>query len=579
MANVSSLATGSSNLGLAGLASGFDWQSLISQLVTVERSPEQRLRLDQNRLQQQNNAFAGIKTELTVFQNDLASLKDPGFFDSRTATASDPTLASATAAAGAALGSYSFSVTQLASAASWRGATGAGASLSTTDDVSALTLSSAGLASPITAGTFTVNGKQITIATTDTLKNVLDQISTATGGAVTASYSSANDAITLSSASEIVLGSATDSSNFLQAMKLANNGSPTVTSASRLGAVKIASPLSQSNLATAVTGDVDGNGTFTINGVPISYSTGSDSITNVLKRINDSGAGVVAGYDATNNRFTLMNRNPGDIGIALADVTGNFLAASGLSGGALAHGSNLLYSLNDGPQLSSQTNTISEATSGITGLSVTALDKGDFAVTIGSDTNKVRTAIANFVAQYNKVQSVINAQTASSTDANGKVTAGLLAGDQSVESLIASLRNSMNGATSSLSGARFRLDSLGFVSNGHDDSLSTTDLSGLDTALTSNLGALKDLFTHAGTGLAVQLDSFITATIGDKGSMIAHQSALTTQSAAIDTQISSIEKHVSTYQQNLTAEFVAMETAQAQINQQMQYLSKTFGSG
>ena len=192
----------SSNLAISGLASGFDWQSLVSQLVAVERSPQTLLQIQQGLLGQQNIALGGIKTELGVLQNAAAVLKDSAFFDSRTATPSDASLASATAAAGTTVGTYSFNVSQLASVAVWKGTTGAGGPLSSQDissqsaDTTGLTLSAASFAQAVTAGTFTVNGKQITIAATDTLKSVFDQISHETDGAVTASYSKDSDKIT-----------------------------------------------------------------------------------------------------------------------------------------------------------------------------------------------------------------------------------------------------------------------------------------------------------------------------------------------------------------------------------------------
>ncbi len=127
-------------------------------------------------------------------------------------------------------------------------------------------------------------------------------------------------------------------------------------------------------------------------------------------------------------------------------------------------------------------------------------------------------------------------------------------------------------------GALKRLDSLGFVSNGNDDSLSSADLSGLDSALATNLSGVKDLFSNTSTGLAVQFNSFLDGTIGDKGSLVTHQTNLTTQSTDIDTQISNMESQILIYQQQLTDGFVAMEVAQSQTNQQLAYLTKTFAS-
>ena len=587
----------SSNLAISGLASGFDWQSLVTQLVTLERSPETLLQVQQSLLGQQNIALGGIKTELGVLQNAAAGLKDSTLYDSRSATPSDATLASATAAAGTTAGTYSFNVSQLASAAVWKGTTEAGGHLSSENvgskynsTASGPTLSAAPFAQAVTAGTFTVNGKQITIATSDTLKDVFDRISSVTGEAVTASYSKDSDKITLSSSSAIILGSGADTSNFLQVAKLSNSntvttddgdGTFTVTmaSAAKLGSVRTTGALTNANLGEDISDGGSGNGAFTINGVSISFSATSDSLTNVIDRINNSAAGVIASYDSANNRLSLTNKANGDVGISLQDSAGsNFLAATGLTGGSLTRGEDLLYTVNGGPQLSSRTNTITGDSSGITGLSVTALAEKSFTVAVAGDTAKIKTAITSFVNAYNKVQAAINTETASSTNATGKVTAGTLAGDQDTATLNSRLRELMNSTVSGLSGTLKRLDSLGFVSNGNDDSLSTADLSGLDNALATNLSGLKDLFSNTSTGLAVQFNSFLDSTIGDKGSLVTHQTNLTTQSTAIDTQISNMESQILIYQQQLTDGFIAMEVAQSQSNQQLAYLTKAFAS-
>src|SRR6185503_19385116 len=117
------------------------------------------------------------------------------------------------------------------------GATNIGSPISSTNDVSGIVLSSAGFSTAVTAGRFTVNGQQITIETTNSLQDVFMAIETATGGNVTASYDSTTDSITLSSAGQIVLGSATDTSNFLRVAKLYNNGTGTITSSGSLGGV------------------------------------------------------------------------------------------------------------------------------------------------------------------------------------------------------------------------------------------------------------------------------------------------------------------------------------------------------
>src|SRR5262249_43336640 len=146
--------------------------------------------------------------------------------------------------------------------------------------------------------------------------------------------------------------------------QLFNNGGTSVTSSSALGHVQLTTSMTNAQLTTPLNDGGSGQGQFTINGVTINFNASTDSIKNVLDRINASNAGVTASYDTLNNRFVLTNNVSGDIGVALQDVTGNFLAATGLSGGALQHGQNLLYSLNGGPQLVNQSNTITKTSSG-----------------------------------------------------------------------------------------------------------------------------------------------------------------------------------------------------------------------
>jgi flagellar hook-associated protein 2 len=563
---------------LSGLASGMDWQSLVTQIIQADRAPETQMQTEKSTIQQQKTAYTNIQTQLNTLQTKLQTLTDPSLFDSRTSQVDDSTVASATAAAGATQGSYVFNFTQLATAASLQGSTNIGKSLNSTNDVSGLVLSGAGFASPVTAGAFTVNGNQVTLATTDTLQSVFDKINTATGGAVTGSYDATSDTISLTSANEIVLGSATDTSNFLQIAKLYNNGSGEVTSSAALGAVSLVGPMANANFATTISDGGSGNGQFTINGVSISYSATGNSIQNVIDQINNSAAGVIASYDTVNDRLVLTNRSTGDTGIALQDVTGNFLAATGLTGGTLQRGKNLLYSVNGGPQLVSQSNTLTADSSGVTGLSVTALKQASTTVTVGSDTAKIKTSIQDFVTEYNNTQNLIDSQTASTTDSQGKVTAGILTGDTVAEEITSKLRSLAYSPLPNGTNGISTLADLGIDSNGQDNTLSITDSTKLDDALANNLQSVKQLFSDTTNGLAVNLNTYVTATTGDSGTLATEQDTLTKQSADIDQQISDLESRLSDEQQRLTTEFVNMETAQAQTNQQMQYLQQRFGT-
>jgi flagellar hook-associated protein 2 len=564
-------------LGLSGLASGFDWRAFVDQMVEVERIPQQRLLLEQNTIEQRRNAYTAIKTQLAVLQNRLTSLKDPDTFESRTSQVSDGNAATVSAGAGAPLGSYAFNFTQLATSAKLNGASNIGAPLSTTNDVSGVVLSSAGFATTPTAGSFTVNGQQVTVEAGHTLQDVFTGIEIATGGQVTASYDPATDKISLSSASEIVLGSAADTSNFLQAAKLYNNGTPTIASSDALGGVKRAAPLNAANFTTAITDGGSGAGSFKINGVEIAFNASTDSLNNVISRINDSTSGVLASYDQINDRIVLTNENTGDIGVSVEDVTGNFAAVAGLSAGTLERGKNLLYSINGGGTLVSQSNTISEESSSLAGITVTALDEASVTVTIGSDTAAIKTAIQDFITEYNKTQSIIETNTASSTNADGQVTAGTLAGESDANDIASRLRSTAYNVLSGFSASMNQLADLGIISNGNDNTLSLDDEAALDAALVSNVSGIKQLFADTTDGIAVKLDEYVEGMIGDEGSLVDKDSNLSKEVASITTQVSDLERLVQANKASLIERFVTMETAQAQINQQLQFLMQRFG--
>lgn len=573
------------DLSITGLASGFDWSSLVDQLAEAERAPQKVLTNQQTTIKQQNSAYNTLQSQLELMQTAVDALSDSDLYDGRTANSSNTGVATATAQSGATKGTYNFNITQLATNATLNGTSGVGGSLGTT----ATTLADAGFSTAVTTGNFTVNGKTVTISSTSqTLQDVFDAIKTATtdsaGNYVEASYDTDTDKITLTakmsdgsdSSTPIVIGAKTDTSNFLTLAKLSYNGSGQVTSSSSLGAVNVASNLNQANFATAITGGATGQ--FNINGVAVNYNASSDSVADVISRINASDAGVTASYDSVNNRFRLTNNETGDNGIAMEDVSGNFLAATGLLSGTLNRGQNLQYTINGGGQISSTTNQIDANTSGIEGLSVNVLAEGSSTITVGADTDTVKKTINNFITAYNKSQSIIDTYTASTTGSDGKVTAGVLSSRRDVGDIAANLRANAFNVVSGLSGTINSLASIGISTSGYDNSLTLSDSAALDNALNNNLSAVKSLFTNDTTGVASRLSAYIKKTAGDGGSIATTEANLTKQSENIDKQIESMERTVQSSISRMKSAFQAMEEAQAKINQQSSYLKAKFGS-
>jgi flagellar hook-associated protein 2 len=576
----------SSSLALAGLASGIDWTNIINDMVAAESTPITQWQSEQTTLNSQNSAYQSIGADLTNLQNDVTTLSSPSFFQSATASSSDSSVATVAAQSGTPVGNYTFSVSQLATAAAQNGSTISAQPISSTDDVSNVDLDSGSFADPINAGTFTVNGQTITVAATDTLQSVFDQINTATSGAVTASYDSTTDEISLASSSPITLGSGADTSNFLQATQLYANGTGAVTSLNALAGININALANQSNLATTISDGGNGQGEFEINGVAIDFDASTDSINDILQSINSSAAGVTATYDGANNRFVLTNNNTGNVGMTMQDVTGNFLAATGLSSGTLQAGANLQYSINGGNTTTSESNTIDASSIGLTGLSVTAQSLGSTNITVSPDTSTIATAITNFVNDYNTVQNYISSQitistsTSSTTGATDSTTTttgtpGLLMGNMDVEGIATDLRQITDA--SPLSGIIENLNDIGISSNGTDNTLSASSLV-LNDALTNNLSQITQLFTDPTSGLATTLGSYLSDTLSSNGVIATNEQNLTNQSSDITTSITTLQTKITNDETEMENQFVEMEDAISSIDVSKEYLNAYFNS-
>ena len=146
------------------------------------------------------------------------------------------------------------------------------------------------------------------------------------------------------------------------------------------------------------------------------------------------------------------------------------------------------------------------------------------------------------------------------------------------DALAASLRSLAYSVISTLSADMNQLADIGIKTNGDNNNLAIDNESLLDGALANNLGGLRTLFTDETNGLAVRLDKFVEKTIGVDGTLEGKDTRLAKEIAGIDTQISDLERIVESNRLRLIDSFIAMETAQARINQQLQFLMQRFGS-
>jgi flagellar hook-associated protein 2 len=104
-------------LSVSGLSSsGIDVASLVSQLMTVEKAPQDALSTKKTAALTQGTAWASVNTQLTVLQSAVAAMSTPAALNSSTTSTSDSSVLSATASGSASASSISLRVTSLAAA-------------------------------------------------------------------------------------------------------------------------------------------------------------------------------------------------------------------------------------------------------------------------------------------------------------------------------------------------------------------------------------------------------------------------------------------------------------------------------
>lgn len=570
-------------LQLSGLSSGIDWKSIVDQLMSVEQAPVTRLQTEKATNEKRASALSTLETKFSSLYTAANALSVSGLYSRRSTTfGTSSTTWSASAADATAAGTYKFNVTQLATNSSLKGASNIGQAIAADGNLTDLTIANLPTSTAITAGSFTVNGKIVTVATSDKFEDVLARIGSLTGNDVVATYDSTNDKVKLTAASgkTIVLGATNDTSNFLQAMKLFNSDSATaISSSSALGALDTTDTLATARLNTALADqNADGTGSFSINGVNIDYDVDTDTLSTIMSRINASTAGVTAAYDSVNDSISITNTKTGDTGFSLSDTTGNLLGALGLTSASatLTRGKDALFTLNDGGVLRSSSNTITGDSSGIAGLSVTASSLGEQTITVAADTAAATTAIEDFIAKFNDVQDYIEEQTKTTTSSSGKVTTSTLTNNREVQSWTRKLRAI---AFEAFSGDVDRISDMGIDFTTATNKLAIKDSSALTTALRDQSSAVNAFFTTNTTGFSARFKSYIDTTIGSgstPGLLDNQTTSLTAANTSLDKQIADINRRLEQQRSVLESSFIAMETAQSKANNIMTQLSKSF---
>ncbi len=575
---------------LSGLGSGLDTAAIIQQLLAGPRSLITRTQSSVTAVKTAQSAFKDINGRLQSLLERTRDLSTTNLQLKKaiTDTASgSPTVLNASAGAGAAVGAFSVVVEALATATTVTGAASAGAAIN-----QGVPLASAGFALTPTAGTFSVNGTAITIDSSTVLSDGVDSAGSNTilakinhaGLGVTASIVNDPDGrpnrIELTSATAIQLGSGADTSNFLAAAKLlASPGTTTRTSTGNLGVVNPAAKIGEANLAGALGATA---GAFTVNGVSIAWDSTTETLNDIISKVNSSSAGVVMAYDATADRFKLTNKSTGSTAISVADSTGTLAQALRLTDGTATLGSNARYTVDGGATQYSTSNTVTEAVPGVT-LNFVSASVTPVKVTVSQDIDAITQKVQDWVAQYNSVTGLIRSSTA--YVAGG--ASGPLLGDSGVNSVLSGLTQRLTSQPAGVSGPYTLLSQIGLSFGAAGAAVGTTTTLQFDTAkfkeaMANDPASVIGLLTANGggaTGFVTEMKTYLESLTKTGGTFSSRISEQDKRIKLLNDQITRMQSSLAGQQSLLEKKFQRMEAALSKLQSQQAQLASLTNLG
>ena len=112
---MTTLSTATGTISSAGIGSGLDVNSIVTQLMAVEKQPLTRLQTTASTLQTELSAFGQLQSLVSGLQDAATPLYDATTFAQANSSSSNPSAVTATTSTGAVAGSYSVSVSSLSS--------------------------------------------------------------------------------------------------------------------------------------------------------------------------------------------------------------------------------------------------------------------------------------------------------------------------------------------------------------------------------------------------------------------------------------------------------------------------------
>ena len=635
MTTINSLTSLTAKTGIGGLVSGMDIDELVQGLTAASRQKILKQQQTVQKLQWKQQAYRSVIKALSEFQSSYLDVLSPtnfrsaSFFNTVKATSSSAAVSVITTPSATAGTITINSIRQLATSQKITGTQPASKALSgTLQSETPGTLPESEiihLADSLAGKSISLNldGK-VKVVTFDSefFMNVIENPSAETlENAFQAAVDKAfgvidpQDRIINVSINEDQLSFAADGSRLtvravgddeetLELLGLKNGQSNKINTGLALGDISFARELD----------DVE-TFKFSINSVEFEFDR-SVSLTEIMRKINASDAGVTLSYSSITDSFTMVAKETGaGENIKIEQTQGNLMEALGLtaeSGASVVYGQNALLTVN-GKDIVRSTNEIN-----IDGVTIqlhqtTEEDADPITITLENDATSLKEPIKKFVEDYNALMDLINGlvkeavygdyqplseeQKSEMTEKQieqweEKAKSGVLRGDRILIGISSKLQTAMMTAAES---GGISLFQIGITSSGYQENGKLKiDEAKLEEALRTRGDEIRDLFATAETGLAHRVNNIIEGAIkrtgpdNERGTLIqvaGIENTVSDTRNSISQTIERTNRLIETLRRRLTDEetrlwrrFTAMETAIQQLNVQSMMLMQFSGN-
>lgn len=598
---------------IGGLGSGLDTDSIVSQLMQLERLPQQRIMTRRTKALSRSTAWSQVNVAMSALKTAAGKLNTRALTDQVAATSSNTAVLGVSVGAGALAGAYTVRVSQLATAQSLT-ATNTFASPTAVVGAGSLVLQRGlaatgftGVSAPAGAGqadtgNYTLEVTQASAAATATgagaaglafgagagqtltlavsggasTSITLDASYASTAALVTDAQTKLNasfpGALTVSADAAGVLSIATTEEGGSRSIAVSGGAAATL----RLAAATVTGTSAKVSVngATAVTVDPSA-GTATLAGLALSTgalrvgkadvtvartTSATATVSDLAAQVNQArgvaGATVISNAGATT--FALSGTATGSTNAVTATTSG----LTGFGGGFTSTaGKDSVMTVN-GTTVTRSSNTVADVVPGVT-FTLNKVDPADVAVTLAQDTAGLSTKAADLVKAINGVLSAVSST--AKYDAAAK-RSGPLGGDTGARGLVNDVYSAVNNLVPKGSTTALTLGAVGIVL-GKDGSYAVDDAK-LQAAFAKDPVAAGNLIAQLGTALS----AVATTATGPTGVTVLGREEAVAEAARLQKSADAYEPRLERTRSRYQRQFAALDKSLGSLRNQGSFL-------